>query len=50
MADKHVLLSHNHPLAGQTLFFQVKIESVSPADDDVHAVYQYLISEEGDRQ
>lgn len=28
----------------------LKIESVSPADDDVHAVYQYLISEEGDRQ
>jgi ABC-2 type transport system ATP-binding protein len=28
----------------------LKIESVSPADDDVQAVYQYLISEEGDRQ
>jgi ABC-2 type transport system ATP-binding protein len=28
----------------------LKIEAVSPADDDVHAVYQYLIGEEGDRQ
>jgi ABC-2 type transport system ATP-binding protein len=26
----------------------LKIESVSPADDDVHAVYQYLIGNEGD--
>jgi ABC-2 type transport system ATP-binding protein len=28
----------------------LKIEAVSPADDDVHAVYQYLIGEEGERQ
>jgi ABC-2 type transport system ATP-binding protein len=27
----------------------LKIEAVSPADDDVHAVYQYLIGEEGER-
>ncbi len=28
----------------------LKIEAVSPADDDVHAVYQYLIGNEGDKQ
>jgi ABC-2 type transport system ATP-binding protein len=28
----------------------LKIEAVAPADDDVHAVYQYLIGEEGDPQ
>jgi len=27
----------------------LKIESVSPADDDVHAVYQYLIGNEGEK-
>ncbi len=28
----------------------LKIEAVSPADDDVHAVYQYLIGNEGEKQ
>ena len=28
----------------------LKIEAVAPADDDVHAVYQYLIGEEGETQ
>jgi ABC-2 type transport system ATP-binding protein len=27
----------------------IKIESVAPADEDVHAVYEYLIGQEGDR-
>ena len=28
----------------------LKIEAVSPADDDVHAVYRYLIGDEGEKQ
>ncbi len=28
----------------------LKIEAVSPADDDVHAVYRYLIGNEGEKQ
>ncbi len=27
----------------------IRIESVAPADEDVHAVYEYLIGQEGDR-
>jgi len=28
---------------------EIRLEAVTPADEDVHAVYQYLIGEQGDR-
>ena len=41
-ADKFYLLLNGIVLAGG-----LKVESIAPADDDVHAVYQYLVGSDG---